>query len=188
MCYCCQKLENLNIFKSASNVQLSDWLILYIWGRFSIHLRPIPYIWGRFSIHLRPICTFEADYLYIWGRDNLFSHVMSLSQSENSICTFEADLDRPQMYSTESASNVQRIGLKCTESASNVQRIGLKCTYIEADWTLPGEGVRSLGQSRWFHSRSHSLTRASNVWTGRGSAISREISEAGPRIGHALAQ
>ena len=37
MCYCCRKLENLNIFiemyRSASNVQLSDWLrerILYI--------------------------------------------------------------------------------------------------------------------------------------------------------------
>ena len=46
--------------------------------RESIHLRPILYtfeahlyIWGQFSIHLRPI-------LYIWGRDNLFCHVIYL--------------------------------------------------------------------------------------------------------------
>ena len=98
MCYCCQKLDFQGNLKSASNVQLSDWLrerILYIWGRFSIHI-------GRFSIHLRQILyTFEAN-LYIWGRDNLFSHVMPLSQSENRICTFQI---RPQMY-RESASNV----------------------------------------------------------------------------------
>ena len=30
------------------------------------------YIWGRFSIHLRQILyTFEAN-LYIWGKDHLF--------------------------------------------------------------------------------------------------------------------
>ena len=91
MCYCCRKIDFQGNLKSASNVQLSDWLrerILYIWGRFSIHLRQILY-------------TFEAN-LYIWGRDNLFSHVMPLSQSENRICTFQI---RPQMY-RESASNV----------------------------------------------------------------------------------
>ena len=56
-------------------------------------------------IHLRPIW-------YIWGRVNLFCHVMCLSQSDSSdSCTFER----------KSASNVQKIGLKCMESASNVQ-------------------------------------------------------------------
>ena len=68
MCYCCRKLDfqwNLNIFnESASNVQLSDWL--------------------RDRIH-----TFEADFLYIWGRFNLFFHVICLGQSDS--CTFEAD-------------------------------------------------------------------------------------------------
>ena len=124
MCYCCRKLEIWRFSRSASNVQLSDWLILYIWGRFSIHLRLILYIWGQFSIYLRPI-------LYIWGRVNLFCHVMPLSHNETAVhlrqnlsgqsdsCTFEADSasnvqNRPQMYSTESASNVQRISLKCT--------------------------------------------------------------------------
>ena len=63
-----RKLDFQGNLKSASNVQVSDWLrerILYHdWGRFSIH------DWGRFSVTfeadslyiLRPICTFEADY------------------------------------------------------------------------------------------------------------------------------
>ena len=103
------------------------------------------YIWGRFctfeadSIHLRPI-------LYIWGRDNLFCHVICLSQSDS--CTFEAE----------------SVWANQTESASNVW-ISLKCTYrfrtFEANWTLPGEGVRSLGQSCWFHGQSHSHARES---------------------------
>ena len=87
---------------------------LYIWGRFSIHLRPIfylselsdwlrhitwqhkltlpqmyscLYIWGRFSIHLRPI--FYLSELSDWLRHITWQHKLTL----------------PQMY--RSASNVQ---------------------------------------------------------------------------------
>ena len=153
MCYCCQKLEicwfsrnQPQMCESASNVQLSDWLSQISTNQTAVHLRPIRTSEAD-SIHLRLICTFEADSLYIWGRLNLFSHVICLSQSDS--CTFEAE--------SVWASNVQhRIGLKCTELASNV-------------WTLPGKGIQSLGQSRWFHGRSHSLAQ--------------ERCDSGPRIG-----
>ena len=107
---------------------------LYIWGWFHTFVADSLYIWGRFSIHLRPI-------LYIWGRDNLFSHVICLSQSDSSDrYTFEAE--------RKSASNVQNRPQMYRESASNVRT-------FEADRTLSGEGVRSSGQSRWFHGQSH---------------------------------
>ena len=50
---------------------------------------------------------------------------MPLSQSENGICTFEADF---------------KFGLKCTESASNVRT-------FEANRTLPGKAVRAAVKS-----------------------------------------
>ena len=157
MCYCCQKLENLNIFngingiglkcienrpqmyrESASNVQNSvsePIRELYIWGRF-VHLRPN-------SIHWRP--------------DNLCCHVICLSQSQSCICAFE---NWPQMYG---------IGLKCTESASNVQ-IGLKYTYIwgRSDSTapLPGKGVQlAVKSARLARERCGRVRSASNVCT-----------------------
>ena len=135
---------------------------LYIWGRF-VHLRPILFTFEADLIHLRPIRTFEADSLYIWGRLNLFSHVMPVSQSENRICTFEADF---KFY----ASNVQRISLKChRESASNV-RTGRGSAIgheIRRDW--PGE-VWQWPEDRTptpVHLRPIWLYRARDLWFGR---------------------
>ena len=86
MCYCCQKLDfqwNLRIrpqmYESASNVQLSDWLRQISANQTAVHLRPICTFEAE-SVHLRPILTFEADFLYIWGRNNLCCHVICLSQ------------------------------------------------------------------------------------------------------------
>ena len=110
---------------------------LYIWGR-SVHLRLICVWANQRAVHLRPICTFEAD-LYIWGRFNLFSHVICLSQSENRICTFEAD------------SVLYIWGQSERKSASNVQ-IGLKCTYIEADFSKADKQMRWIrcAINPWF--------------------------------------
>ena len=91
-----------------------------------VHLRPIPYIWGQFSVHLRPIlcCTFEAEsasnvQLSDWLRQTL-PLSDGLRQITWQIC-LKCTENRPQMYG---------IGLKCIEnwpqmyreSASNVQK------------------------------------------------------------------
>ena len=139
------------MYKSTSNVQLSDWMGLKCTAVWLTQTESASNV-RNLASNVR-IRTFEADFLYIWGRVNLFCHVMCLSQSDS--CTFEAHPIR-QLYIWGREKLV-----------SNVQ-IGLKCRYI---W----------GQIPYIWGWSDS--------TGRGSAISHEISktgqercDSGPRI------
>ena len=121
------------LLKSASNVRTFEADSLYIWGRFSIHLRPILctfeadslYIWGWFSIHLRPILyTFEANSLYIWGPIWANQTAVHLRQNLSDWLrhiTWQNKLSLPQMYG---------IGLKCIENRSQMYRY---CSLIGSD-------------------------------------------------------
>ena len=113
MCYCCRKL-NLQTFSNRPQMYScligSDRFCLKCTAVWLAQTENQPQMYRLTSnVHLRPICTFEADFLYIWGRFNLFSHVICLSQSDS--CTFEAESvwanqtavhlrpkNRPQMY------------------------------------------------------------------------------------------
>ena len=91
----------------------SVYLRTYIWGRFSVHLRPILYrfsihlrlILYRFSIHLRPILyRFPIHLRLILYRFSIHLR-QNLSDWLRHI-TWQNKLSLPQMY-RESASNVQ---------------------------------------------------------------------------------
>ena len=122
----------------------------------------------------REFCTFEAD-LYIWGRVNLFSHVICLSQSETRICTFEANY---------------RIGLKCTDRPQ-VYRIGLKCTAL---WLAQRENSVHFGPNRpqmYIHLRPICTFEAEliyflmwSVWANQrpGSVHLRPITESASNV------
>ena len=93
------------MYELASNVQLSNWLrerILYIWGRFSIHLRLILYTFEADSLYIwGPICTFEAEFIYFGTCD------LSEPIREQDLYIWGRLQNRPQMY-RELASNVQQ--------------------------------------------------------------------------------
>ena len=137
MCYCYQKLDFLYIWgrsvhlrPDSSNVQLSDWL------RDRISLK-CTYIWGQF-------CTFEAQIIYfvmwcLWANQRAV-HLRPIPLSQSEI----------------SASNVQRIGLKCTESASNVHT-------FEADPDSTGRGSARLA------GRGATVARGSDALAWEGS-------------------
>ena len=123
-------------------------------------------------VHLRPIRTFEADRTLPGEAVRAAVKSARLARgsdmpSPGRVQSASNVRNRPQMY-RESASNVQRISLKCTaqnrpqmyrESASNV------CTF---------EANRTLLHLSWARASDPQATVA---------PLGREISETGPRIG-----
>ena len=126
MCYWYQKLEiskksASNVRNSASNVQNS----------LSEPIREL-YIWGQLQ---------NRPQMYRIWRFNLFSHMICLSQSENRICTFEAEFCTFEADLRENLPQMYRL-------ASNVHTFEANFRTFEADQTLPGpRAIRSLGQS-----------------------------------------